>query len=302
MALKIVEFFGFDPADRSQEANEARRSFGCPSLGDACTKTLREEDDGTEVISGACTVRQVEDPSPIICCPRRLYANGYQALREVAATVFEGKLPFFFFGQRQPKVRRVIAIGKDFGGEVRLPGVRGLGSFFVDWILAVVDQSGKLEQFVAVEVQSIDTTGNYRAERLAYLKRQECERNSPGGINWENVNKRILPQLIFKGHVLRLEPLCRAGLFFICPVPVLARIRQRVGNALRPYPNFHPGTLTFRSYDIGPPVPQGQPRSLVFREQLTTTVDQLAIAFTAPINLPPQGAYAQAIAKKLQNT
>ena len=40
---------------------------------------------------------------------------------------------------------------------------------------------------------------------------------SNAGMNWENVNKRILPQLIYKGHVLRREELCRKGLFFVCP-------------------------------------------------------------------------------------
>lgn len=164
----------------------------------------------------------------------------------------------------------------------------------------MIDGDNSLQEFVAVEVQSIDTTGNYRAERAAYLNNEEPAQNSPGGINWENVNKRILPQLIFKGHVLRLEPLCRAGLFFVCPSPVLARIEQRVGSALRHYPNFHPGTITFRSYDIGPKAPDGSLRSLAFVDQYTTTVDQLAMAFTAPMNLPPQGAYAEAIARKLE--
>ena len=34
----------------------------------------------------------------------------------------------------------------------------------------IIDASGKLLSFVAIEVQSIDTTGNYQAERLAYLE------------------------------------------------------------------------------------------------------------------------------------
>ena len=299
MALKIVEFFGFSPTDRTVAATEARQNFLCPFVKGVCTKALGEEDDGSEVISGACTVRQIKNPSPIICCPKRLYANEFQILRDLASVVFVGAPPFFYFGQNQPQVRRVVAMGKDFGGEVRLPGVGGKGSFFVDWILALIDASNRLQEFVAVEVQSIDTTGNYRAERLAYLNHQEFTQNSKGGINWENVNKRILPQLIFKGHVLRLEPLCRAGLFFVCPSPVLARIEQRVGSGLRHYPSFHPGTITFRSYDPGPIAPEGHSRPLAFVDQYTTTVDQLAIAFTAPMNLPPQGTYAEAITKRL---
>ena len=299
MALKITEFFGYSPADRTARATQVRQNFFCPFINGKCTKVLGEEDDGTKVFSGACTVRQVMDPKPIICCPKRLYANDFQILREIANLVFGEALPFYFFGKEQPAVRRVVAMGKDFGGEVRLPGVGGKGSFFVDWILALIGDANILIEFVAVEVQSIDTTGNYRAERLAYLREEEFVGKSKAGINWENVNKRILPQLIFKGHVLRLEPLCRAGLFFVCPSPVLARIEQRVGSALRHYPNFHPGTITFRSYDPGPDSADGSIRSLAFVDQYTTTVDQLAVAFTAPLNLPRQGTYAEAISRKL---
>ena len=84
--------------------------------------------------------------------------------------------------------------------------------------------AGKLLGFVAIEVQSIDTTGNYQAEREAYLgDRIVCREDSTAGLNWENVNKRILPQIIYKGHVLRREPLCQKGLFFICPRPYTTR-------------------------------------------------------------------------------
>jgi hypothetical protein len=76
-------------------------------------------------------------------------------------------------------------------------------------------------------------------------------------------------------------------------------MEQRVGSALRHYPNFHPGTITFRSYDPGPIASDGSTRTLAFVDQYTTTVDQLAIAFTAPVNLPPQGTYAEAITRKL---
>jgi len=94
-------------------------------------------------------------------------------------------------------------------GEVKLPSVGGRGGFFGDWILALVDESKNLQEFVAVEVQSIDTTGNYRKERDAYAAGHAFTGSSRAGINWENVNKRILPQLIFKGHVLRRETSAR---------------------------------------------------------------------------------------------
>jgi len=44
--------------------------------------------------------------------------------------------------------------------------------------------------------------------------------------------------------------------------------------------------------DIDPITKQ---RSLFFNAQFTTTVDQVATAFTSPMNLPEQNVYANAI-------
>jgi hypothetical protein len=121
---------------------------------------------------------------------------------------------------------------------------------------------------------------------------------STAGINWENVSKRILPQLIYKGHVLRRERLCSKGLFFVCPKPVKDKIVQRLGGNLLDY-GLQPGALTFRWYDIGPDKAPGVTRDIVFGGQLTTTVDQVANAFTSPTNLPEAGVNQQAIESEL---
>ena len=296
MALKIVEFFGYAPGDSSETAAAARQTLSCPFIGGSCKKTLN---DG--LISGVCTVRQVKSGS-IICCPRRLYADEYQILGDTARVVFGDGVPFATgtrSGVGLGKGKRVIAFGSAAGGEIKLPPIGRRGGFFVDWILALVDD-GELVEFVAVEVQSIDTTGNYRRERDAYLRGLDFPGYSEAGINWENVNKRILPQLIYKGHVLRRETLCKAGLFFVCPTPVYERIERRVGGNLTPYPGPAPGTLTFRWYDVGSQTLPGQWRDLRFQGQFTTTVDQVAYAFLAPGNMPPEGSYARAIQAKLK--
>lgn len=297
MSLKIVEFFGYSPRDCSAQAISARNGLACPFVGAKCGKTLS---DG--LVSGACTVKQVNSV-PIVCCPKRLYAGDYRILRDIAASVFGGDTPFSLGNvpTEPPTRERVIAFGSQAGGEVKLPPVGGRGGFFVDWILALVAVDGRLKEFVAVEVQSIDTTGNYRREREAYLEAMDAPSPSKAGINWENVNKRILPQLIYKGHVLRREALCKAGLFFVCPGVVYERIATRVGN-LTHYPAPAPGTLTFRWYDPGPEVEQGTVRDLVFGGTFTTTVEQLAYAFLSPGNMPPEGAYARAIEAKLRSS
>ncbi len=294
MATKIVELFGYSPTDRSNIAAEYRKGLQCPFLREGCLKTLS---DGT--ISGVCTVRQTQS-GPVICCPIRLYAHDYRILSDVSTAAFgpgTRLIPSQTVSQFEHDGRYVAVFGKRWGKELRLPNRGGRG-YFVDWILARIDVTGQLAEFVAVEVQAIDTTGNYRSEREAYLRGEAHERYSKAGINWENVSKRILPQIIYKGHVLRLERLCPKGLFFICPAPVYQRIRERLGGDLREY-QPHPGSLTFRWYNIGEATPEGQIRDLVDVGSYTTTIDQVALAFTSPSNLPPAGVYEEAIRAEL---
>ncbi len=82
MALRIVEFFGYDPLDKSSDAMNARKRFSCPFIASQCTKQLRDKS-----ASGACTVKLVNSV-PIICCPNRLYAGEYSILQRVAETAF----------------------------------------------------------------------------------------------------------------------------------------------------------------------------------------------------------------------
>lgn len=299
MASNIIEFFGYSPQDSSTAAQQARSLTRCPFLGRTCTKTLS---DGS--VSGACTIKQ-KTAGPVICCPIRLYAGNYQILQDVAAQAFGAGIELVVgsqasvFRAANPGKACVAVFGKGWGKELRLPSrSKTTGAYFVDWILAHVDAAGQLVSFVAIEVQSIDTTGNYQAERLAYLNGQSFAGSSTAGFNWENVNKRILPQIIYKGHVLRREPLCHKGLFFICPTPVYQKIEERLGGNLTPI-HQQAGSLTMMWYDVGPPVPAGQIRQLQAKGQFTTTVDQVALAFTAPSNLPPPKVYEQAIIAEL---
>lgn len=303
MASNITELFGYSPADKSPAAQKARKSLECPFLRQTCTKTLN---DGT--ISGVCTIKPMTS-GPVICCPVRLYANDYQILKDVAVQAFGGGIDLMTasdaaaYRAKNPGRASIAVFGKRWGKELRLPSRAKkaggkVGAYFVDWILAHVDAAGKLVGFVAIEVQSIDTTGNYRHERESYLKGGSFASNSTAGPNWENVNKRILPQVIYKGHVLRREPLCQKGLFFICPTPVYNKIAERLGGNLTEI-HQQAGSVTLMRYDIGPAVPHGQIRALELSGQSTTTIDQVALAFTAPSNLPPAKVYEQAIIAEL---
>lgn len=213
----------------------------------------------------------------------------------------------------------VAVFGKYWGRELSIPKPKveegdDTGGFYIDFVLARLDTSGNMAEFTAVEVQTIDTTGSYKAQSEAFFAGANFNpagANSQGwskkaGLNWANVSKRILPQLIYKGYVLRRERLCGKGLFFICPTAVLKRVRARLGTKMLEYP-IAAGTITFQAYDLseqaydqtGMPV-AGQRRTLIKGETFTTTVEQVAFAFVSPVNLPEMGVYENAIATALK--
>lgn len=298
MASNIVEFFGYSPSDQSAAARLARASYSCPFVNRPCSKTLSNGDK-----SGACTLK-LQRTDPVIICPDRLYAEDYKILHDVARIAFGHNVELVsgvaanVKSQLPEGVAKVAVFGKRWGGELSLPTRGSSGSYFVDWILAKLDVDGDVESFVAVEVQSIDTTGNYQGERSAYLSDQAFAGSSTAGLNWENVNKRILPQLIYKGNVLRRESLCTKGLFFVCPKQVYEKIIKRLGAELPAYPH-QAGALTFMWYDIAPNSGDGQTRTLLKRGHFTTTVEQVANSLALPGALPPVNVFADAIHRAL---
>jgi hypothetical protein len=61
-----------------------------------------------------------------------------------------------------PEGGGAIPFGQRLGKELKVKS-RG-SSYSFDWIIAKVDSVGDLLEFVAVEVQTIDTTGSYRRQ------------------------------------------------------------------------------------------------------------------------------------------
>lgn len=294
MSLKVHEWFGFAPDDVSAQAERYRANGHCPFLQAPCTKILSR----SKLVAGVCSVKPATSGA-VICCPNRMYAANHQILMDVAKDAFG-------MGVRLCREKNdlkhdgldVVVFGKGWGKELRLPNRSKQGGYFVDWVLAQIDANGNLLHFVAMELQTMDTTGSYEgAVRELYAGIRQVS-PSKAGINWENVNKRILPQLIYKGHVLRQEPLCKKGLYFVCPTPVYNRMIARLGNDLRTYPP-QPGALTFLWYDLAIASESGKDLALLLQGQFTTTVDQVALAFTAPKNLPEPGTYEEAIRSTL---
>ena len=300
MAKKIIELFGFQPDDNSSVAVSARKEQTCPSIGGLCSKTIGSSDN--RIRSGVCTLAD-KSGGPVIICPIRLYADNYSLLTHVAKIAFKTQVIDLVDGRKvdQHSVQKnktlVAVFGKGWGGELKVPGrpVKGrkASGFFVDWILARLDTRKKLMEFAALEVQTMDTIGSYRNERQAILD-GTAHVGKSAGPNWENVNKRILPQLIYKGHLLERESLCQSGLFFACPEAVYNKIIDRLGSELSDYP-LKSNSLTFVPMRLEKRKDAGVPMALTPMTIKTTTVQQVQIAFSSPTNLPEAGAYEKAI-------
>ena len=144
-------------------------------------------------------------------------------------------------------------------------------------------------------MQTIDTTGSYRAARQELIDTQGIIKDTVG-LNWENVSKRIIPQIIYKGQVLQREELCRSGLYFVCPTPVYDKVLERLGGKER-LPQFptQPAAIHFVAYDyISDEKQDGEIRPLDIIEEYCTTVYKVQEAFSA-VDLPDQNVYRDAI-------
>ena len=248
--------------------------------------------------------QQSANSPSIICCPIRLYAEDYRILREIAGDAFHGNLGLYAGKVAVEKAKKeggaVAVFGHGWGGELRLPKRQGVGSYFVDWVLARLNGKGKLVEFTAIEVQTVDTTGNYHDSRAALVRDRSIVKSSVG-INWENVSKRIIPQIIYKGQVLQREDLCKTGLYFVCPAPVYDRVLDRLGGVGK-VPKFpsQPAAIHFVSYDCDKskkPV-DGKIAPLVIGRTHCTTVYKVQEAFSS-MSLPEGNVYQRAIEKSL---
>ncbi len=277
MAGYIAEFFGYAASDKSQSALATAARKNCPFLGSFCVKTLSRD----KIISGVCAIRQKTAGSPnVICCPVRLYADNYKMLRLIANRAFRQELNLYAGRVAVEKAKEesgaIAVFGKGWGGELRLPQRKGMGSYFVDWVLA---------RLTAIEVQTIDTTGSYGNAQKVLAESREVISDT-AGLNWENVSKRIIPQIIYKGQVLQREDLCRSGLFLVCPKPVYQRILDRLGG-IEKLPEFpsQPASINFIAYDTNAEQKDGEITPLGIVEEHCTTVYKVQEAFSS-LNLP----------------
>ncbi len=272
----LIEVFGYAPNDITSKARKFWSLNACPFMGRACTKY----DHTNTICYGTCSVSNARQN--VIICPNRLYANNYETIRQVSTDVF-GKLPFMLFDEYLKKesntLNCIVALGQNSGREVKL------SKMSMDWVLAHI-KNGKLMEYVGIEVQSIDITGNYRDAWYAARDKKSLIPASAHGLNWANVHKRLMPQIIRKSLVYSKSSLVKNGLFFIVPEPVYQRFEEIIGVDIPTVQAADKDVITVFAYDLGESVPHGQARKLVMSRRVRFKLAEFSARFISGPNLP----------------
>lgn len=161
-------------------ADPAAEEYRCPYLHSRCVK--RSTNLPTEPYP-VCTLWRrhegVPDPASdlIFVCPKRFYAVDF--LKEVINHCWPGEKP------ANPRVA---------------PEVKMAGFGNVDFVIADVKPDGEIAEFLSVELQAIDITGTVFPAYQALRAGTDLDRKPTYGLNWDNVYKRYITQLIRKGY------------------------------------------------------------------------------------------------------
>jgi len=179
----------YNPEDIAGEVLGVRAKLGldpeatdflCPFIDKRCVKRSTSLPGEPYPV---CTIwrgaKQPLDPvEDLICvCPKRFYAVDF--LKDVIAHCWPGTPP------KNPKIA---------------PEVKMAGFGNVDFVIADVLEDGGVGQFLSVELQAIDITGSVSSAYFALRKNEELAKRPTYGLNWDNVYKRYITQLIRKGY------------------------------------------------------------------------------------------------------
>lgn len=178
---KVLELFG-NPTLRQLDWSRIVKLQKCPFTNTRCFKVRKSS---PEISIGTCSVRHGKHEKNVVICPHRMLER-----RQVFTDCFH------LLTQHEPGNELHII------PEVSIPG----GS--VDYFLASV-KKGKVRDFVAIEFQTLDTTGTVWPERqrlLASLGIRVSPKDSKSaktfGMNWKMTAKTILVQLHHKVDTL----------------------------------------------------------------------------------------------------
>jgi hypothetical protein len=182
----LAEVFGFPIDNLSIDANRYRKNKLCPynNKVPSCTKDKANDP------LGVCSVYDKNDVA--ITCPIRFREDWLIA---------EDAANFFF----QPDSTWTSLT------EVRLNDADGQSAGNIDIVLVSYDKQGKVLDFGSLEIQGVYISGNVRRPFEQYISNPaknlnfdwSKERNYPRPDFLSSSRKRLAPQLIYKGGILK---------------------------------------------------------------------------------------------------
>jgi hypothetical protein len=179
---KVLELFGQSTRAANIDWSKLVERQWCPFTNTKCFKVRKSQPD---ISIGTCTVQHGAQEKDVIICPNRLLER---------KQVFTDSIHLLTLHEPGNELHVLP--------EVSIPG----GS--VDYFL-VSAKSGKVKDFVAIEFQTLDSTGTVWPERQRFLREQRIEvldadaqSTKPFGMNWKMTAKTILVQLHHKVETL----------------------------------------------------------------------------------------------------
>lgn len=183
----LAEVFGFPINNFTVTANRYRSNRLCPFHNKvaSCTK------DKAKNPLGVCSIYDT-DGSLSITCPIRFRQEWI---------IIEDAAEYFF-----PPGTKWTSIG-----EVRLNDKTGKSAGNIDIVLVSYSDDGKIIDFGAIEIQAVYVSGNIRTPFEYYMKNPTARWD----LDWTNEEsrvhadylsssrKRLVPQLIYKGDILK---------------------------------------------------------------------------------------------------
>jgi Restriction endonuclease NotI len=182
----LGEVFGYPVGNMSNDAANHRSGRLCPynnPSGPNCTKN--------SVIDplGVCSI--VEGNGLAITCPVRFRESNL---------IVSDAAQFFFPESRRPPIALT---------EVRLNDKRGKSAGNIDIAIVMLDDTGAVADFGALEVQAVYVSGNvgkafkeYMTDPAGNSRMQWPSKNYPRPDYLSSSRKRLAPQLIYKGGIL----------------------------------------------------------------------------------------------------
>jgi hypothetical protein len=177
---RIAEFFGISTkaALTPSDWHDLVEQKICPFLNRTCIKTRKSL---PSVSIGTCTMFYgAQTSAPLMICPHRLLER-HQVFMDC----------IHLLTLHEP------------GNELRLIPETSIPGGNIDYFLVSI-RSGKIVDFVGIELQTLDTTGTVWPERQQFLQSQgipvedEIDLKKRFGMNWKMTAKTVLVQLHHK--------------------------------------------------------------------------------------------------------